>query len=359
MAIYKLNESDKALACDILGYLNFSSGSFDAQFMTAWNGLFDSLIRQGAVTTWKESLIVLRDELNNLVVQGGAFFDSRQSFQILDIVDSVLKEYRIFHKDVLFSLDDSLLFNAFFMARVSMFITREYCASEGKVDPHEIVISLSDFLGYRPIPVLADGVKHEANLHEWIAPIPLYRQGVGVVDGPYRELIETTLEILKDTDKDLLFDASFELDNMTELSMDPRPFDFDQPVAQRLNYRFGTWDERSVDGEGFFRRFVLQRTIVDCLLERVWENSDARLHERYMFEAASLLAGTMLMASGVSGGYVQAHDSSTTLESLVGKIAAYRDRFYEELIKKVPLGFREALEQELSLIHISEPTRPY
>ena len=91
MAIYKLNESDKALACDILGYLNFSSGSFDAQFMTAWNGLFDSLIRQGAVATWKESLIVLRDELNNLVVQGGAFFDSRQSFQILDIVDSVLK----------------------------------------------------------------------------------------------------------------------------------------------------------------------------------------------------------------------------------------------------------------------------
>ncbi len=346
MAIYKLNESDKALACDILGYLNFSSGSFDAQFMTAWNGLFDSLIRQGAVATWKESLIVLRDELNNLVVQGGAFFDSRQSFQILDIVDSVLKEYRIFHKDVLFSLDESLLFNAFFMARVSMFITREYCASEGKVDPHEIVISLSDFLGYRPIPVLADGVKHEANLHEWIAPIPLYRQGVGVVDGPYRELIETTLEILKDTDKDLLFDASFELDNMTELSMDPRPFDFDQPVAQRLNYRFGTWDERSVDGEGFFRRFVLQRTIVDCLLERVRENSDARLHERYMFEAAALLAGTMLMASGVSGGYVQAHDSSTTLESLVGKIAAYRDRFYEELIKKVPLGFREALEQE-------------
>lgn len=350
MATYKLNESDKTLACDILGYLNFSSGSFDAQFMKAWNGLFDSLTRQGSVEVWKDSLIVLRDELNNLVSQGGAFLDSRQSFQILDIIESVLKEYRIFHKDVLFSVDDTLLFNAFFMARVSMFTTREYCASDGKVDPHAIVINLSDFLGYRPIPVLADGIKHEANLHEWIAPIPLFHQDVGVVDGPYRELVEIALEILKDTDKDVLFDASFDLDNLTELSMDPRPFDFDQPVAQRLNYRFGTWDERSVDGDGFFRRFVVQRTIVDCLMERVWQNSDARLHKRYMFEAGALLAGSMLMGSGVSGGYVQAHDSSTTLESLVGKIAAYRDLFYEKLIKKVPQEFREALEEEEKIL---------
>ncbi len=224
MAIYKLNESDKTLVCDILGYLNFSSGSFDAQFVKAWSGLFDFLIRQGAVEVGKESLIVLRDELNNLVSQGGAFLDSRQSFQILDVIDSVLKEYRGFHKDVLFSVDDSLLFNAFFMARVSRFTTREYCASEGKVTPREIVLLLNDFLGYRPIPVLADGVKHEANIHEWIAPVPLYRQGVGVVVGPYQELIETTMEILKDTDPDILFDASFELDNMTELSMDPRLF---------------------------------------------------------------------------------------------------------------------------------------
>src|SRR5262249_25759159 len=45
-------------------------------------------------------------------------------------------------------------------------------------------------------------------------------------------------------------------------------------------------------------------------------------------EAAVVLAGTILMASGVSGSGPEMHDSDTTLANLLPRIAAYRDEFY-------------------------------
>src|SRR5207244_4147743 len=48
---------------------------------------------------------------------------------------------------------------------------------------------------------------------------------------------------------------------------------------------------------------------------------------------AAVLAGTMLMAAGVSGAGPTTHDSSTTLSTLVPRIAQYREAFYQDLLE--------------------------
>ena len=67
----------------------------------------------------------------------------------------------------------------------------------------------------------------------------------------------------------------------------------------------------------------------------------------YLNEAAAVLAGTILMGSGITGDRVQAHDSSVTLATLMPHIASYRDRFYDLLIQKVPEPNRSRLEAEV------------
>ena len=54
-----------------------------------------------------------------------------------------------------------------------------------------------------------------------------------------------------------------------------------------------------------------------------------------MFEAGAVLAGTILMASGISGSGPDTHDSNTTLMTLIPRIATYRDVFYERLIDRL------------------------
>ncbi|MBQ8362620.1 MAG: hypothetical protein IJX36_01670, partial [Thermoguttaceae bacterium] len=174
------------------------------------------------------------------------------------------------------------------------------------------------------------------NEREWISLVPLYYEGVGAAFGPYREVVEKTLEILRSTDDDLLREASFDPDKLRELALDPRAYDFDHPVNRRPNYSFGTWDDRCIDENGYYRRFVVHQTTLDAIMARVWEEKDETLRAQYVYEAAAVTAGTILMASGVSGGCVQAHDSTVTLSTLMPSIAAYRDAFYERLILRVP-----------------------
>ena len=54
-------------------------------------------------------------------------------------------------------------------------------------------------------------------------------------------------------------------------------------------------------------------------------------------EAAAVLAGTMLMASGVSGLGPETFDSTQTLGTLLPVIAAYRDVFYEQLMEQLEI----------------------
>jgi hypothetical protein len=65
-----------------------------------------------------------------------------------------------------------------------------------------------------------------------------------------------------------------------------------------------------------------------------------------LFEESAVLAGTMLMGSGVSGGRPDAHDSNMTLALLVQRIAAYRDAFYEQLLQKMKGDHADRLRAE-------------
>src|SRR4029079_18773786 len=63
-------------------------------------------------------------------------------------------------------------------------------------------------------------------------------------------------------------------------------------------------------------------------------------------EAAAVLAGTILMAAGVSGRGPESHDSTTTLAKLLPRIVAYRDAFYERLLARVAGAHGERLREE-------------
>ncbi|MBN1854081.1 MAG: hypothetical protein JW829_15240, partial [Pirellulales bacterium] len=141
----------------------------------------------------------------------------------------------------------------------------------------------------------------------------------------------------------ILSQAYFDIDLLEELALDPRAYDFDHPANRRPNYHFGQWDPHQIDNRGFYRRFVLQQVTLDALLARFGEISDTRQHpdgsitaQEYAFEAGAVLAGTILMASGTSGNGPGCHDSTVMLQSLLPRIAIYRDRFYNELLKQVP-----------------------
>jgi hypothetical protein len=66
----------------------------------------------------------------------------------------------------------------------------------------------------------------------------------------------------------------------------------------------------------------------------------------FVFEAGAVLAGTMLMASGISGDAPDTFDSNTTLSKLLPSIAAYRDQFYMDLLEWLPPAHRERLQIE-------------
>ncbi len=128
------------------------------------------------------------------------------------------------------------------------------------------------------------------------------------------------------------FEAMFPIEQLDELALDPRAYDFDHPANKRPNYLFGQWDMNQLDNAGRCRRFVLQQVTLDAMLDRL-EHRGRLPRKQVLFEEAAVLAGTMLMGSGISGDRPDAHDSTATLATLVQKIAVYRDAFYERLLR--------------------------
>lgn len=364
MAEKNNDEKVFSLAKEVLGYLNFSSGTSDPHLYDLWNSLFFELEKKESRELWKQGLRLLKDVLADLSKEVAAFRDSKQAEWVLGLItDDILPEYLDFHHDILFHQTPDFLFNPFFMARLCELVLRRAAfrgEEEKAVAVRAILSQVNDFLGYRPVPILEGAEKHEPNPHEWVAPVPLWLPHAGAAQGKYRELVCKTFEILKDTDPILLRDAWFDPDKLDELAIDPRAFDFDHPVNRRPNYYFGMWDPHLIDENGYYRRFIVHQVTLDAILDRVASGGKPRNGvpdtgvtrssipwEQLLFEAASVLAGTILMGSGITGDHVQAHDSNVTLASLMPLIASYRDRFYDLLIQKVPEPMRPRLESEV------------
>jgi hypothetical protein len=262
------------------------------------------------------------------------------------VFEGLLPAYRQFHRDLLFHQTEESLFQPFFLGRACQAVLQQGPPWDqpDRIIP-EALSRLNDYLGHRPVAVLRTQQKIQPYAHEWVRPIPLFIRGAGVAVGCYHDMVQQALAILDTCDAGLLREALFDPSQLDELAVDPRAYDFDHPANKRPNYLFGQWDMGWLDNSGRCRRFVLQQVSLDAMLARVEERGNLP-YEEILFEAAAVLAGTMLMGSGVSGNRPDAHDSSVTLSKLVQVIAGYRDVFYEKLLSAVSGPHAERLRAE-------------
>ncbi len=349
----------------LLGYVNFAEGRPDARFQKQMSEAFGVVGAQGAAQPWQTLYQCLRTRLEALRQESSAFRDIHQAQAVLTLAfERLLPAYRQHHADLLAHCPDWDLFQPFFLARVCEAVL----AQRGPWDEEQRIIGgalrqLNDYVGHRPIAILESRPQGEPYDHERFRPVPLYIQGAGVAWGTYRDLCQQTLEILAGTDPGLLQDAYFDAALLDELAMDVRGYDFHHPADKRPNYGFGEWDPHLIDNQGRYRRFVVRQHILDALVAQVSPNAvepqcsrhaprDEAPHaerddytlvaqmengqepgDEKLWEAAAVLAGTILMGSGVSGSGPATHDSSTTLANLVPRIARYRDAFYEHWLQ--------------------------
>jgi len=320
----------------VLGYLNFSEGRPDPRVTRQIDDAYASLAEQGVAEPWAGLQEWLRADLASLKTTGGAFQNAAQAEAVVGLVfGQVLPEYRRFHADLLFHQGERDLFQPFFLARVL-----EAVLSQGGPwgEERRVVAGalrqLNDFAGHRPVAILETRPRGEPYEHEKVRPIPLYVRGAGVAHGCYHDLVAKGLELLAATHRDLLAEGGFDPQLLDELALDPRAFDFAHPVNRRPNYAFGEWDANHIDNQGRYRRYVARQITLDALLDRV-VNPGGLERSEALVEAAAVFAGTLLMATAMSGNGPGAYDSATTLATLVPRVARLRDSFYTHLLNRL------------------------
>ena len=335
---------------EVVGYLNFSSGASDPKFLSNINRLFRSLEDdQPREDSHRRLSQILVEKIEQLQKNSSAFAKVEQAQTVVHLLNSqLLPSYLEFHEDLLFHQSVAGLWRPFFIGRASEALV----AQGGPWNESQRIVQgalahLNDYVGYRPVATLATGALSTPYAHEFVRPIPLYIRGAGVAVGRYERLISLAIEILSNTDPDLLARAWFDLERLEEIALDPREYDFDHPVNRRPNYHFGQWDPNQISNSGYYTRMVLQQVSLDALLSRCkCEDCTQETREEYLEEAAAVLAGTILMASGTSGDGPGRHDSTVTLSTLLPHIAAYRDEFYEQLLLDTKDAHGERLRAE-------------
>ena len=347
----QLDAEDDAILQEVVGYLNFSSGSSDPKFLLNVNHLYRTLETNGPeATTHLKLCSSLRNKIGQLHHVGGAFADVEQATAVIDLLErKFLPAYRKFHRDLLFHQTEAGLWRPFFVARaMEALLSQGGPWNEGKRIEGGALSQLNDYVGFRPVATLASGNLSMPYAHEFVRPIPLYVRGAGVAVGRYDKIIAMALEILSEADPDLLARAWFDLERLEEIALDPREYDFDHPVNRRPNYHFGQWDPNQISNSGYYTRMVLQQVSLDALLLRCQaDDASEQTREEHLNEAATVLAGTILMASGTSGDGPGRHDSTVTLATLLPHIASYRDDFYEQQLMSKRGEHGERLREEL------------
>jgi hypothetical protein len=352
----------------VLGYLNFSSGAYDPAAWRAMSDLyapFEPAAPQGIVEradTVVRAGTVLRDRLAALEAAEPAFRDATQARAVLRIVfDRLLPAYRGFHADLLEHQPPGAIERPFFLMAAAQAVLAtggpwDEAGADSELEAEVIrqaIAQLNDYVGWRPVAVLENGRLSEPYPHERVRAIPLYVAGAGAAHGRYRDLVAGAIEILAAAPPALLQQADFDLALLEELAIDPRAFDFLHPAASRPNYLFGLWDPARIDDRGCYRRMVVQQATLDGILS--WpeaattspldQSAERQAHLRG--EASAVLAGVMLMASGLSGHGPGAHQAALPLSELLPRIAGYRDEFYRWLLARLPEDHRRRLEAEM------------
>lgn len=319
---------------DLLGYLNFSDGTPALRFRSCMNELFEELDSQWAFDGIRTRLL---HELQDLHQSGeSAFSDIGQAENTIALTfDTILPAYQQHHQDLLFHLPPEELCQPFFLVNM-LEATLTGAAQHGWNDAPAITETalrkLNNYVGYRPVAILENGRKMEVYDHERFCPIPLYLQGVGVAAGRYQLLIESTLNFIRQLPDDMTEPAHFNIERLEELSLDVRAHDHLHPVNKRTNYMFGEWDPETITTKGFYSRFVIRGIILESLMQWLELSTEIPDEER-LFDASAVLAGTILMASAISGSGPDTYDSSISLTSLLPVVARQRDHFYQALLE--------------------------
>lgn len=351
------SEEGREALQSLLGYLTFSSGPAAPAILKAWNRVHDEAAGGDVLSGPPPFLIIrhwLEETTEKLSGESSAFADVARPRTVIRLLWSkLLPSYLDFHRDLLFHLEPEVIFNGFFLARCAEAIL-EHLGDRSSIDDENalvdrVITQLNDYVGYRPVAVLENRTC-QPYAHEFVRPIPVMIHDAGISAGPYRELIRRALQAITEAPEDILRAAAMDPNQIRELCLDPRAYDFDHPVNRRPNYHFGGWDERSIDSDGRYDRFILRSVTLDSLLKRLEETPDLP-REELLDEAASVLAGTMLMASGVSGWGPGAYSSDVTLRSLMVPIANYRDEFYRWRISQIGGAHGERLFAESQTRH--------
>lgn len=335
----------------LAGYLNFSSGQVDAATLKAWNEVYSTAV-MGNPLTGPPAWLVVRDwiaeTLETLRREHAAFEDCQQASRVIRLLWSeLLPAYLDFHRDLLFHQVPELIFNGFFMARAADVLLAGNLHADDEQVIQNAIDGLDDFVGYRPVAML-ENRQCQPYRHEFVRPMPLYVKDAGISMGPYHDLIQEAMHTLRNTSPEILQAASFDPNRVEELAMDPRAYDFDHPVNRRPNYHFGGWDDRSITEDGYYNRFIVRQVTMEALLSRLREENDID-PEEVLQEAASVLAGTILMASAINGWGPGWHSSEITLGSLMKPIAAFRDSYYEDRLSRLAGPHRDRLNEEQQL----------
>ena len=336
-------------AAKILGYLNLSDGRADPRWQKQLSDAYAFLAENGDKQPWISLLDWLEQRLDALKASGSsAFKNDKQARKLLELVPLLLENYRAYHSDILGHLPDADLFLPFFLAKVFETLLKLALEKGFPRQPESFlknaILQFNDFVGYRPVALLETRPSGEPYPHEKFRCVPLYLRNAGTSYSPYSTLIQQALDILGDVVASLLSEANFDFDNLDELSMDVRGYDHSHPANLRPNYFFGEWDPQYIDEQGRFRRFVVRKALLDVLKDRVDNAADK--FEENSFEAAAVLAGTILMVASVSGRVAGTHEASASLAKLIPGIARVRDTFYEYLLKKASPEHQKTLLEE-------------
>jgi len=321
---------------DLLGYLNFSQGAPSARFRICLNELF----RNPACNSSPEALRnYLLNALHRLAADGEPVFSqSAQAEQIIEItLNLLLPALRQHHSDLLAHVPEHEFFNPLLVAKIFEAALAVRAESSGFTQPsavQQVLQRLNTYVGYRPVPVLENGRRSEVYPHERFCPLPLYVSDVGVAAGPWEPIVSATIRFLREVPQDLLNGTHFSFERLQELCLDLRAHDHVHPVTKRTNYVFGEWDPDEIDTKGFYRRFMVRRLILDALQSWVCQGKSSRtLDPERLYDASAVLAGTILMASSISGSGPGTWDSSVSLTTLLPIVARQRDLFYQRLLE--------------------------
>ncbi len=323
---------------DLLGYLNFSQGAPSARFRTCLNDLFQLPDVASSTDSLRNYLLNALQHLTTTAEP--AFSQCSQAEEIIRFtLDQLFPAFRLHHSDLLAHVSEHEFFSPFLLAKMFEAALNVRAEPGGLAQPSAIPSALRQlnvYVGYRPVPVLENGRRSEVYPHERFCPLPLYISDVGVAAGPWEPLVSATIRFLRELPPDLLNGTHFSFDRLHELCLDIRAHDHVHPVTKRTNYVFGEWDPDEIDTKGFYRRFIVRRLILDAL--QAWAGfsggkSSSNPDPERLYDASAVLAGTILMASSISGSGPGAWDSSVSLTTLLPVVARQRDIFYQRLLE--------------------------